>query len=168
MSAGSAYARATSRRGALNSRSMSTYGCPAGAVIFVSATIGPSFLVFLFLFLVRVLLERDEQLVEALVALGPEGPVAGQPVRGVLERLGLEVAEPRGRSSGPRDQAGLLEDLEVARDGRLGHREGSRELGDREVPGGLRQPRQDRPSGRVGERAEDRAERIHRRCQRHL
>src|SRR5947209_11598034 len=100
---------------------MSMNGWPAGAVIFVSATICPSFLLPLFrLFL----LERVEERVEPRVALVPERLVAREPVRGVAQGLRLEVAQPSGGPPRPRDQARLLEDLEVARDRRLRHRKG--------------------------------------------
>ena len=47
--------------------------------------------------------------------------VARQPLGRVAQRLGPEVAEPHGRLAAARDQPGLLEHLEVPRDGGLGH-----------------------------------------------
>ena len=71
----------------------------------------------------RVGLEAGEQRVEAPMALVPPRLVLGEPFRGVAERRRLEVAQPGGRAPRPRDQPGSLEDLEVARDRRLRHRE---------------------------------------------
>src|SRR2546425_479179 len=130
---------------------MSMNGWPAAAVIFVSATMCPSFLLLL---VPLFLLERGEKRVEPCVALVPERLVPGEPVRGVAQGLRLEVARARGGPPRPRDQARLLENLEVTRDRRLRHRKGCRELCDRQVARRLRQAGQDRPSRRVGERAE--------------
>ena len=52
----------------------------------------------------------------------------------------------------PRQQAGFLEHPQVPRDGGEGDVEGLREVADGRF--GLRQPREDRPAGRVGQRGE--------------
>jgi len=101
----------------------------------------------------RVVLQSGQQLVEPVEALGPELAVARQPLGRVAQRLGPEVAEPDGRLAAARDQPGLLEHLEVPRDGGLGHRERRGELGDAGLS--ALEPREDRAAGRIGERTED-------------
>src|SRR5258708_533705 len=64
----------------------------------------------------RVGLESGEKCIEPAVALIPPGLVFGEPLCGITERGGLEMAEPGRRPAGSRNQAGALEDLEVARD----------------------------------------------------
>src|SRR5215467_1532467 len=61
-------------------------------------------------------LQRREQLVEPLMALVPEPLIAGQPCGHVTEWLSLKVAEPGRRPPGPRDQARVLQHLQVLRD----------------------------------------------------
>src|SRR5689334_16321716 len=72
---------------------------------------------------VAVLLQRREQLVEPLVALVPEPPVPGEPVRRLTEGLALQVAETGGRAARPRDEPCPLQHLEMPGDRRLGHLE---------------------------------------------
>ena len=88
----------------------------------------------------------------ALEALVPVLVVGDQPLRGVPERRGLEVAQPGGRLPVARDQSGLFEHLEVPRDGRLRDAERGRQLGDIGVT--RRQPGEDRAAGRIGEGSE--------------
>src|SRR5262249_31491459 len=57
-----------------------------------------------------------------------------------------------------RDQAGLLQHLKVARDGRLGHRERRGELHHRSLAAG--EAREDRPARRIGESGEGGVEAI--------
>src|SRR6202167_6429006 len=112
---GSVWARNTRSRGASNSRVMMTIGIPGSAVIAVLLIVvspccrgrswpGPAFL---------GRLQRGQQVVEPLVALVPEPLVAGQPGGHLAERLGLQAAEPCGSPPVPRDQARLLEHLQV-------------------------------------------------------
>jgi len=70
---------------------------------------------------VRPGLRGRQQVVEPFVAFVPEPLVAGQPGGHLAQRLGLQAAEPRGRPPGARDQARLLEHLQVLGDRRLGH-----------------------------------------------
>src|SRR5215475_80940 len=157
-SSGSVYARSTNSRGASNSRVMMTCGTPGSAVISVLPIVVPlrSDRVVAVEDVLPFALQRREQLVEPLVALLPEPPVAGQPGGDLAERLGLQVAEPGGRAPGPRDQPRGLQHLEVPGDRRLGHAERRGELGDGRVA--LGQPGQDRPPDRIGERPEYEAE----------
>src|SRR5215472_9692380 len=156
-SSGSVYARYTRSRGASNSHVMMICGMPGSAVICVLAivvSLRPGRLPTAAV--VVLALQRREQLVEPLVALVPEPLVAGQPGGHLAERVGLQVAEPRGRAPGPRQQARLLQHLQVPGDRRLGHAERRGELRDGRVA--LRQPGQDRPPGRVRQGPEDQAD----------
>src|ERR1700734_1651683 len=118
---GAVWARNTSSRGASNSRVMMKIGMPGSAVISVLL------IVVSFLCRCRVMagilflsgLQCRQQVIEPLVALVPEPLVAGQPGGHLAERLGLQAAEPGGGPPVPRDQAGLLEHLQVLGDRRL-------------------------------------------------
>src|SRR5687767_3180754 len=92
-----------------------------------------------------IVLHGYEQLVEPLVALVPVRPVAGQPRSRLPERLRLKVTQAGGCPSTARDEPGLLQHLEMPRDGRLRHPERRGEL--RDVRVSLGQPREDRAAG---------------------
>ena len=89
--------------------------------------------------------------VEAVEAAFPELPVVLQPVRGVLERLGLQPARPPLCVASARNQSGVLEHLQVLGDRRQADRERRRDLVDGRLAFG--EPREDRPARRVGEAA---------------
>ena len=108
------------------------------------------------LFLSLGLLESGEKLVELPVPLVPEALVLREPFRRLAQRFRLEVADTGSGLTGAGDEAGLLEHLQVAGDGRLRHLEGRRQGGNRRVP--LRQPGQDRTTRRISQRREDRVE----------
>ena len=101
-------------------------------------------------------LEASQQLVQAGVALFPELAVVGQPDGRLAQGLGFQVAEPGRGPAAAGDETGLLEDLQVPRDGRLRDAEWSRQLSD--VGVALGQPRQDRPPRRVRKGAEHRVQ----------
>src|SRR5262245_39611728 len=105
-------------------------------------------------------MEGAKELVQSTVALIPELLVAGEPGRRLAEGFGLQMAEPGRRSAGARDQAGVLEHLEVPGDGRLRHRERGREVPDRKVT--LGEASEDRAAGGIRERPEHRAELVNR------
>src|SRR2546423_1790343 len=136
---------------------MSMNGWPAGAAIFVSATICPSFRLLRFRFLLS---EHVEERVEALVAFVPEGLVAREPVGRFPQRGRAEMAQPCRRATLATDQPGLLQDLEMPRDRRLRDRERRSELSDRQIAGGLRQAGEDCSPRGVRQRTEDRGERV--------
>src|ERR1700680_1090400 len=155
---GSLWARNTRSRGASNSRVMMICGMPGSAVICV-------LLIVVLLLCGRVIaagvvflagLQRCEQLVESLVPFVPEPLVAGQPGGHLAERFGLQVTEPGGGAAGARDEARLLQHLEVPGDRWLGYAERLGELGDGRLA--LGQPGQDRSTGRIRERPEHEAE----------
>src|SRR5580692_7098539 len=114
---GSVWARNTRSRGASNSRVMMTIGIPGSAVIAVLLIVVSPYccvrswpgLAFL------AGLQCGQQVVEPLVALVPEPLVAGQPGGHLAEWFRLQAAEPCGRPPCPRDQARLLEHLQVPR-----------------------------------------------------
>jgi len=92
----------------------------------------------------------------------PELAVAVQPVGRCVERSPLQTRWPQLRFPASRDQAGMLEHLDV-----LGHRlkaqgEGLGEFVDRCLA--VREPGEDRPSGRVGQRREGLAQFVDRHC----
>src|SRR5438445_618309 len=103
-------------------------------------------------------LKLAEVAVEAVEALLPEAPIALDPVGDLPQALGLEPAGPPLRVAAPRDQAGVLEHLEVLRDRGKAHGEGLRELGDGRLAGG--QTGEDRPPRGIGDRGERRAQRV--------
>src|SRR6202035_4498739 len=150
-SSGSMWARNTRSRGALNSRVMVICGMPGSAVFCVLLIVVS--LRYGHLLLARALflagLQGGEQVVEPLVAFIPEPLVAGEPGGHLAQRRGLQAAEPGGRPPATRDQARVLQHLQVPGDRRLGHAERRGELGD----GGLTvgETGQDRPPDRVGE-----------------
>src|SRR5438876_10678835 len=103
-------------------------------------------------------LEVLEEHVELLEPLLPILPIARQPVRGLLKRFWLEVTHTRGRAPPPRDQPGLLENLEMAGDRRLRDPERRTQFADVRVAG--RQPRQDRASCGVREGSKHRVQSV--------
>ena len=105
----------------------------------------------------RVGLETGQEGIEPGVALVPVVLVADEPGRGLAEALPFQVAQPRGLASAPGDQPCPLQHLEVPRDRRLRHRERTSELADGQVAA-VGQPGEDRPTGRIGQGAEDGAE----------
>src|SRR3990172_7174102 len=129
---------------------MSMNGTPAGAVILV-VPIGdaPSSSCDCLSALGRAG-ERGEEPVEPLVALVPVRLVAGQPLRGLAQRLGLEVAEAGGGPPVAGDEAGSLEDLEVPRDRRVRHRQSNPPLPHRPPPPRPPPAGGGGPPGRVG------------------
>src|SRR5688572_15646870 len=134
----------TSRRGASKTRVMRT-----------SRSEGRStFRVFLFLAAISLLLgfQDLEVIVESFEALFPELAVALHPLGDLAERHRLQPARTRLRLAPARDQPGALQYLEVLGDRRQAHVEGRGQL----VHGGLArgQAREDRASGRIGERGE--------------
>jgi hypothetical protein len=102
------------------------------------------------------LLESGEELVELAVPLVPEALVLGEPRGGFAQRLRLEMADAGSCLTGAGDEAGLLEHLQVARDGRLRHLERRRQGGNRRVA--LRKPGEDRTPRGIRQRREDRVE----------
>lgn len=88
----------------------------------------------------------------------PELLVAVEPFQRVLQRFALEAAIHDAACLLPLDQSGILEDAEVLHETRQRHRKRIRELAHGALA--LTQPREDRASGRVRQRAEDRAQRI--------
>jgi len=91
--------------------------------------------------------------VQPVVAVGPDLPVALDPADGLVEALRLQDAGPRLSCAGPRDEAGLLQHLQVFRDRLLRHRERLGELVHRRVAAG--EPFQDRAPGGVGQGREN-------------
>jgi hypothetical protein len=88
----------------------------------------------------------------------PELLVAVEPFQRVLQRFALEAAIHDAACLLPLDQSGIHEDAEVLHENGQRHRKRIRELAHGALA--LTQPREDRASGRVRQRAEDRAERI--------
>src|SRR5215471_12827804 len=105
---GSTCARNTRSRGASNSLVMVISGMPGSAVITVSVMVASFRVSRLAAAVVAARLQRREQVVEALVALVPEPLIASQPGGDLAQRLGLKMAEPRGRAAGPGDEPGVL------------------------------------------------------------
>src|SRR5205085_10705823 len=99
-----------------------------------------------------------EQGVELLEVGLPMLAVALEPRAGLGERLRDEAARSALGVAAARDQAGLLQHLEVARDGRLRHREPRGELHHRSLAAG--EAREDRPARRIGESGEGGVEAI--------
>src|SRR5256885_16667960 len=92
------------------------------------------------------LLQLAQVCVEAVEALVPEDPVALHPFRGLAQPVGLQPGRTPLRVAAAGDETGLLEDLEMLRDGRQRHVEWLCELCHGRLPG--RQPGEGRPPGR--------------------
>jgi len=88
----------------------------------------------------------------------PESLVAVEPLQRVFQRFALEAATHDAAGLLPLDQPGVLENAEVFQEARQRHRERIRELADRALA--LAQPREDRASGGIRQRAEDGTQRI--------
>lgn len=88
----------------------------------------------------------------------PELLVAIEPFQRILQRFAFEAATHDAAHLLPLDQSGVLEDAEVLHESRERHRERIRELAHRTLA--LAQSREDRASGGIGQRAEDRPQRI--------
>src|SRR4051812_46070530 len=94
-----------------------------------------------------------EQIVQTLEAAFPELAVALQVGGRLSQGLGRQSARPPLPISAARDQTGLLQHLQMLGDGRLAHREGGGKLVDGSLA--VRQPSEDRATGRIGESGED-------------
>ena len=95
---------------------------------------------------------------QAIQPLVPKPAIAFQPVVDGPQAVGRDAARAPLRLPPARDQPGPLQHLEVLGDGRQADVEGFRQLRHRRLA--ERQPRQDRPAGRVGERCKGGAERV--------
>jgi hypothetical protein len=102
--------------------------------------------------MVESLLDLLQVPVEPVDAALPQLTSSVHPHRCLLESLDSQAARPRLRRPSARDQAGLLEHLQVARDRRQAHGERLRELLDRRVA--LGEPLEDRQAGRVAQGGE--------------
>src|SRR5438034_11251908 len=96
--------------------------------------------------------------VETVEAVFPKDAVPLHPLRRIAEPSRLEPCGTQLRIPPPRDEAGVLEHLEVLRNRGKRHVERLRELGDRSLP--RREAREDRPPGRVGDGSERRAQAV--------
>ena len=100
--------------------------------------------------------QRGQVPVEPVVAFLPHPPVAANPVCRDAEAPVLQLARPGLGGPRARDEPGPLQDLQVLADRLLGHSERLGDLGH----GGRteRQPLQDGPSRRVGQRRKRKAQ----------
>src|SRR5436190_13449543 len=95
------------------------------------------------------LLDGAQVIVEPIEAALEELPVARQPAGGVLERTPAQPGRPPLGGPPAGDEPGVLEHLQVLRDGLHGHGERLRELVDGRLP--VDEPLEDRPARGVGE-----------------
>src|SRR5258708_27188513 len=160
-------------RGASNSRDIAI-SRSEGAVIFrVLSTLASTMLLlahFGFTFwprcgldcLLRLLfrLHLFQEVVEAIEILVPEFPEVSEPAVDLPERHRRDPARPPLRLAPARDQAGMLQHLQVLRNRRKAHVKGFCEFHHRRLA--ERQPRQARPAGRIGECRKGRAEGVNR------
>src|SRR5690606_6250769 len=103
-------------------------------------------------------LECPQIILQAIETLVPQAAIALQPFVAAADRLRLDPARPALRGAAPRDQAGVLQHLEVPRRRRQADVARRRQCRDRHPS--PRQPRQDRPPGRVGEGRKGGAQRV--------
>jgi hypothetical protein len=102
-----------------------------------------------------LVVEKPGKRIETLL---PELAGVIEPVRRLLHRLRGESAAHHPALLLAPDEPGVLEDQQVLREARERHGKGTRELADRTAAG--REQLHDPPAGRVGERGEDRVERL--------
>src|SRR5688572_1188200 len=110
--------------------------------------------------LLRLCLHLEEIVLEPIEAVLPQAAVVLEPVVRVPERAWLEAARAPLCGAPARDETGALQHLEMLGDGGEADVEGLRQLRHRRLP--QRQPRQDRPPGRVGQRRKRRGEAVRR------
>src|SRR3989441_8651595 len=116
---GSVHALNTSSRGASNTRLVMSSRSLAGSDRLASLVVATSLLLRVFglsRVRARLLLKLAEVVVEAGEALLPKAPGALDPIGGLPQTLGLEAAGPPLRVAATRDQARVLEHLEMLRD----------------------------------------------------
>src|SRR6478735_43723 len=152
---GSVHTDHTSSRGALTSRVPTiTFGSESRSTLLVAATL--LLLLFRGLPLRRFRLQRAEIILQPIEPLLPEPAIFLEPVVDALQRIQLDPARPPLRLAAAGDQARVLQHLEMPGDRRSADVEWLRQFRDRGLA--KRQPRQDRPAGRVGQSLEGRAE----------
>ena len=86
---------------------------------------------------------------EVVQTSGPERAIALDPIRGVSQRISVQLAAAYATLTGALDETGALEDAEVLGDRRPGHAERPREVTDGRVA--ARQASENRPPDRIGE-----------------
>src|SRR5258708_7543455 len=89
----------------------------------------------------------------------PEAPLIGDPRGGVFEGGRAEPADAMLAVAHSGDEGGVLEHLQMARDGRQRDGERGGKLVDRALAAG--KPREDRPARRIGKRGESAIEGVH-------
>src|SRR3990172_4961650 len=123
MCSGWVQASKTRRRGASRTRVMTRSRSTAFAEALVLSLLAAMLLLLHF--------QLSDIVVQTLEALFPEAAIALDPIRHLFERTRIEPAGPPLRVAAPRDEARVLEDLEVLRDGGHADVEGLGQLRDR-------------------------------------
>src|SRR5580765_1298501 len=97
-----------------------------------------------------------QQRVQSLKLALPELAITLQPFVSLCQRQSLKPPRTSLRVEAPRNQSGTLQHLEMFGNSRLAHRKRLRQLRNRRLT--RRQPRQDRPPRRIGQRREGRVQ----------